>query len=185
MLSRTHRIGRWPPGHPYSRRFKCMRFGRNIRVEGRIGFAGYNGALFLCGNWRFNSARHRDGFCKNQPVKALFWASTINGVLAPFLLIGVLLVSCDRKLMQRQPSSWLSRVMVGLTAALMFVAALLCLLDKALYFRPPFLPPLRELDLLRFFPRPPPPFFRPPLSDLFTVAHARRSASLVLTPRFL
>jgi hypothetical protein len=56
---------------------------------------------------------------------------------------------------------------------------------SATHFRPPFLPPLRELDLLRFFPRPPPPFFRPPLSDLFTVAHARRSASLLLTPRFL
>jgi NRAMP (natural resistance-associated macrophage protein)-like metal ion transporter len=62
-------------------------------------------------------------FVKINPVKALFWASTINGVLAPFLLIGVLIVSCDRKLMQRQPSSWLSRVMVGLTAALMFAAA--------------------------------------------------------------
>src|SRR2546421_13106142 len=53
------------------------------------------------------------------------------------------------------------------------------------YLRPPFLPPLRELDLLRFFPRPPPPFLRPPLSDLLTVAHARRAASLLLTPRFL
>ena len=62
-------------------------------------------------------------FVKINPVKALFWASTINGVLAPFLLIGILLVSCDRKLMQRQPSAWLSRVMVGLTAALMFLAA--------------------------------------------------------------
>jgi hypothetical protein len=30
---------------------------------------------------------------------------------------------------------------------------------------------LRELDLLRFFPRPPQPFFRPPRSDLFTFAH--------------
>ena len=62
-------------------------------------------------------------FVKINPVKALFWASTINGLLAPFLLIGVLLVSCDRKLMQRQHSPWLSRVMVGLTAALMFLAA--------------------------------------------------------------
>jgi hypothetical protein len=35
------------------------------------------------------------------------------------------------------------------------------------YFRAPFLPPLRELDLLRFFPATSPPFFRPPLSDLF------------------
>ncbi len=62
-------------------------------------------------------------FVTINPIKALFWASTINGVLAPFLLIGVLLVSCDRKVMQCQPSPWLSRVMVGLTAALMFIAA--------------------------------------------------------------
>ena len=62
-------------------------------------------------------------FIKINPIKALFWASVINGVLAPFALIGILIVSCDRKLMQRQPSPWLSRVMVGFTAALMFVAA--------------------------------------------------------------
>jgi NRAMP (natural resistance-associated macrophage protein)-like metal ion transporter len=62
-------------------------------------------------------------FIKINPIKALFWASVINGVLAPFVLIGILIVSYDRKLMQRQPSPWLSRVMVGFTAALMFVAA--------------------------------------------------------------
>jgi NRAMP (natural resistance-associated macrophage protein)-like metal ion transporter len=62
-------------------------------------------------------------FVKINPIKALFWASVINGVLAPFVLIGILIVSCDRKLMKRQPSPWLSRVMVGLTAAVMFVSA--------------------------------------------------------------
>jgi Mn2+/Fe2+ NRAMP family transporter len=62
-------------------------------------------------------------FLNINPVKALYWTAIINGVLAPFLLVGVLYVACDRKLMQRQPSSWLSRVMVGLTAALMFIAA--------------------------------------------------------------
>lgn len=64
-----------------------------------------------------------DGLYPIVMVKAPFWASTINGILAPFLLSGVLLVSCDRKLMQRQASAWLSRVMVGLTAAMMFLAA--------------------------------------------------------------
>jgi NRAMP (natural resistance-associated macrophage protein)-like metal ion transporter len=62
-------------------------------------------------------------FVKINPIKALFWASVINGILAPFLLIGILIVSCDRRLMQRQPSSWLSRAIVGLTAAIMFAAA--------------------------------------------------------------
>jgi len=48
---------------------------------------------------------------------------------------------------------------------------------------PPFRPPLREDDVLVAFPRPLPDFFPPPVS-LFTVAHARRSASFVPTPRF-
>lgn len=58
-----------------------------------------------------------------NPVKALFWTAVINGVLAPFLLIGILFVACDRKLMNGQPSSWLSRVAVAITMLAMFVAA--------------------------------------------------------------
>ena len=41
----------------------------------------------------------------------------------------------------------------------------------------------RELVLLDFLPRPDPLFF-PPRSLLFTVAHARRSASFFDVPRF-
>jgi NRAMP (natural resistance-associated macrophage protein)-like metal ion transporter len=62
-------------------------------------------------------------FFNINPVKALFWTAIINGILAPFLLIGILYVACDYKLMQQQPSSWLSRVVVGITTALMFGAA--------------------------------------------------------------
>ena len=62
-------------------------------------------------------------FVKISPIKALFGASVINGVLAPFLLVGILVVASDRKLMQRQPSPWLSRIVVGLTAAIMLIAA--------------------------------------------------------------
>src|SRR5207248_401435 len=51
------------------------------------------------------------------------------------------------------------------------------------FFRPPFLPPLRELALLSFLPRPLPLFLPPPL-DLLTVAQARRAASFRPTPRF-
>src|SRR5690349_3768611 len=49
--------------------------------------------------------------------------------------------------------------------------------------RPPFLPPLRDELRFDFFPRPDPLFLPPPVS-LFTVAHARRSASPRETPRF-
>jgi Mn2+/Fe2+ NRAMP family transporter len=63
-------------------------------------------------------------FLKINPVKALFWTAIINGVLAPFLLVGILYVACDRKLMQNQPSSILSRVVVAVTTVAMFAAAL-------------------------------------------------------------
>ena len=59
-----------------------------------------------------------------NPVKALFWTAVINGVLAPFLLIGILVIACSRQLMQNQPSSMLSRVVVGFTVVAMFGAAI-------------------------------------------------------------
>jgi NRAMP (natural resistance-associated macrophage protein)-like metal ion transporter len=62
-------------------------------------------------------------FANINPVKALFWTAVINGVLAPFLLVAILAAASDRKLMQSQPSSWLSRIVVGLTTIAMFGAA--------------------------------------------------------------
>jgi Mn2+/Fe2+ NRAMP family transporter len=57
-----------------------------------------------------------------NPLKALFYTAVINGVLAPFLLAGILVAASDRKLMQDQPSSWLARIVVGLAALAMFGA---------------------------------------------------------------
>ncbi len=62
-------------------------------------------------------------FLNINPVRALFFTAVINGVLAPFLLMGILFVACDRKLMQDQPSSILSRVVVSVTTLAMFAAA--------------------------------------------------------------
>jgi hypothetical protein len=47
---------------------------------------------------------------------------------------------------------------------------------------PPLCPPLRDGEASVECPRPDPLFFPPPVS-LFTVAHARRSASFFPTPR--
>jgi len=63
-------------------------------------------------------------FAHVNPVKALFWTAVINGVLAPFLLVGVLLVASDKRIMRQQPSSRTSLIVVGVTTALMFVAAI-------------------------------------------------------------
>ncbi len=62
-------------------------------------------------------------FLKVNPVQALYWTAVINGLLAPFLLVGILIIACDRKCMQEQPSSVLGRVAVGAAALLMFIAA--------------------------------------------------------------
>lgn len=59
-----------------------------------------------------------------SPIKALYWTAIINGLLAPFLLLGILSIACDRSLMRTQPSSLLSRIVVGFTTALMFGAAI-------------------------------------------------------------
>lgn len=62
-------------------------------------------------------------FAHVNPIQALFWTAVINGVLAPFLLVGILIVASDRKLMNGQPSSRLGRAAVALAALLMFLAA--------------------------------------------------------------
>jgi Mn2+/Fe2+ NRAMP family transporter len=63
-------------------------------------------------------------FAKVNPVKALFWTAVINGLLAPVLLVGILMVASDRKIMHNQCGSLLGRAVVGLTTVLMFGAAI-------------------------------------------------------------
>jgi len=59
-----------------------------------------------------------------NPVKALYWTAVINGLLAPFLLVAILIVAADKKLMQGQPSSRLGWIVVALTTLAMFVAGI-------------------------------------------------------------
>jgi Mn2+/Fe2+ NRAMP family transporter len=59
-----------------------------------------------------------------NPIKALFWTAVINGLLAPFLLVGILYVASDHKLMLGQPSSMLSRLLVAITTLAMLAAAI-------------------------------------------------------------
>jgi NRAMP (natural resistance-associated macrophage protein)-like metal ion transporter len=66
-------------------------------------------------------------FANISPVKALYWTAVINGVLAPFLLVAILVVACDQKVMNGQTSSKLGRFVVGITTAIMLAAALMVL----------------------------------------------------------
>src|SRR6266851_3263202 len=63
-------------------------------------------------------------FARVNPVKALYWTAVINGFLAPFLLLGIWLVASDREIMYNQPSSWLTRLIVGITTLFMFGAVI-------------------------------------------------------------
>jgi Mn2+/Fe2+ NRAMP family transporter len=58
-----------------------------------------------------------------DPMKAMFGTAVINGLLAPFLLVGVLLVANDGTIMQEQRGSWLPRGVVTLATVVMFGAA--------------------------------------------------------------
>lgn len=57
-----------------------------------------------------------------NPVKALYWSAVINGLLAPFLLVAILVVAADKKLMHGQPSSRLGWSIVAFTTLVMFGA---------------------------------------------------------------
>src|SRR5262249_34826768 len=62
-------------------------------------------------------------FLPINPVQALYWTAVINGLLAPFLLVGILVVASDWTVMKGQPSGWLGRAAVAVAMLLMFGAA--------------------------------------------------------------
>jgi Mn2+/Fe2+ NRAMP family transporter len=62
-------------------------------------------------------------FANIKPINALYWTAVINGLLAPFLLIGILVAASDPKVMSDQPSSTTAKFVVSVAAAAMFIAA--------------------------------------------------------------
>lgn len=62
-------------------------------------------------------------FLDVDPIRALYWSAVANGLLAPFLLVGVYLVAADKRIMLGQPNSLVTRVTVLLTIVLMFGCA--------------------------------------------------------------
>ncbi len=63
-------------------------------------------------------------FLNVDPIKALYWTAILNGLLAPFLLVALLLVSNDERIMHGQCSSSITRRVVMLTTVIMFVAGI-------------------------------------------------------------
>ena len=59
-----------------------------------------------------------------SPIKGMYWSALVNGLLAPFLLVGILMVASNKKIMRGLPSSLLSRIVVALATLAMFGAAI-------------------------------------------------------------
>jgi Mn2+/Fe2+ NRAMP family transporter len=70
-------------------------------------------------------------FANVDVVAALYSTAVINGLLAPFLLVGILAVASDARVMQGQASSRLGRAVVGVTALAMFAAGAALFLLRA------------------------------------------------------
>ena len=61
-------------------------------------------------------------FTDVSPMQALFWASVVSGIIAPFLLVGILFVASDRWIMLGNPISWFARCVLAVTSLIMFGA---------------------------------------------------------------
>jgi len=61
-------------------------------------------------------------FVNVNPIKMLYWSAVCNGLLAPFLLLGIFMVANDHKIMHGQISTKSNRIVVGITIFLMFGA---------------------------------------------------------------
>ncbi len=61
-------------------------------------------------------------FLNINAIRALYWTAVINGLLAPFLLVGILIIAADAGLMRGQPSSRRAMVLVSVTTVLMIAA---------------------------------------------------------------
>jgi NRAMP (natural resistance-associated macrophage protein)-like metal ion transporter len=60
-----------------------------------------------------------------DPIKLIFWANVLSGVLAPILVIFLVILGNNRKIMHDQRLSWITNLGLILTAIVMIAAAIL------------------------------------------------------------
>ena len=63
-------------------------------------------------------------FLHVDPIRALFYAAVINGLVAPPLMLQIVMLGGDRRFMARRASGWLSKVLTWIATAGMSAAAL-------------------------------------------------------------
>ena len=60
-----------------------------------------------------------------DPIKLIFWANVLNGVLAPILVIYIIFIGNNRKIMQKQRLGFITNTGLVTTALVMIAAAML------------------------------------------------------------
>ena len=60
-----------------------------------------------------------------DPIKLIFWANVLSGVLAPILVVYLVVIGNNRKIMQKQRLGLITNIGLVLTALVMFSAAIL------------------------------------------------------------
>jgi len=63
-------------------------------------------------------------FLDINPMKALYWSAIINGLIAPFIMVGILVVAGNHRIMRHHESSLFALVIVGFATLVMFAAAI-------------------------------------------------------------
>ena len=63
-------------------------------------------------------------FLNINPMKALYWSAIINGLIAPFIMVGIIVVAADSRIMRKHESSYWSLAIVTIATLVMFAAAI-------------------------------------------------------------
>jgi NRAMP (natural resistance-associated macrophage protein)-like metal ion transporter len=60
-----------------------------------------------------------------DPIKLIFWANILVGILAPVIVLCLILIGNSRKIMRDQRLGWLTNLFLGVTAVVLVAAAVL------------------------------------------------------------
>jgi NRAMP (natural resistance-associated macrophage protein)-like metal ion transporter len=60
-----------------------------------------------------------------DPIKLIFWANVLNGVLAPILVVYLFVIGNNHKIMQKNRLGFITNIGLGMTALVMYAAAIL------------------------------------------------------------
>jgi Mn2+/Fe2+ NRAMP family transporter len=60
-----------------------------------------------------------------DPIKLLFWANVLNGLLSPILVMYIIVIGNNRKIMQKYRLGFITNIGLVVTALVMITAAIL------------------------------------------------------------